>query len=529
MTKKKIQIWLPLLLAAVLAVGMLLGYQLKDSMGQYAPSLFAKKKTTALQEILELIRTRYVDTVRMDSLSAHVVKEIFNQLDPHSSYIPAKDVQDLNNDLKGNFEGIGVEFDIYDDTVTVLNLLPNGPADVAGIRPGDQLLQANKKPVSGVGATPDQIRKEFTGPRGTAVTIRVRRNGTEMDVVVQRGVIPIRTVDAAYMLEPGIGYVRLSKFSSNTYEEFMERLEKLRDSGMQQLILDLRDNGGGVLDDAIQIADEFLDGAKEIVSTEGRAVPRQVFTARRPGLFETGKLVVLINENTASASEVLTGALQDWDRATIIGRRSFGKGLVQEQYFLSDGSAIRLTVSRYVTPVGRNIQKPYEKGNTNGYDAEVLNRIKSRELFIADSMHHNGKQYRTKNGRLVYGGGGITPDIFVPADSTLLLIQKNNTLRRLLSKVAFRYVSALKDTLQHLKAPEALHAYLQQDPKLSQLFYATIQKDSSITLPVGTAAQPMLHYVQLMVARQLWRKEGFYKMNNLSDPMIQKAREVLRK
>lgn len=529
MTGKKIHVWLPVLLAAVLALGMLLGYQLKASMGTFAPSFFTKQKPTTLQEIFELVRTRYVDTVQMDSLSNRVVNQLFNQLDPHSAYIPASNVQELNNDLKGNFEGIGVEFDVFDDTVTVLNLLPNGPAELAGIRMGDQLLQANQKPVSGVGATAEQIRKEFTGPRGTTVSIRLQRNGKARDITVQRGVIPMRTVDAAYFIEPGIAYIRLNKFSSNTYEEFMERLENLLKNGMKHLILDLRDNGGGILDDAIQIADEFLDGAKEIVITEGRAVPRQVFAARRPGLFETGKLVVLINENSASASEVLTGALQDWDRATIVGRRSFGKGLVQEQYFLSDGSAIRLTVSRYFTPVGRSIQKHYERGNAEGYDREVNSREQSQELFTADSVHHNGKQFRTKNGRLVYGGGGISPDIFVPADSVVLMIQKNIPLRRLLSKISFHYFSVRKDTLKRFNTPESLHAFLESDPLLLQQFTQALRTDTIIYPNVKGASMQMQRYVQLLVARQIGRKEGFYKMNNLNDPVVSKALEVLRK
>lgn len=528
MTGKKTHVWLPLLLAAVLAAGMLLGYQLKDSMGQYAPSFFAKKKQTELQELFELIRTRYVDSVQMDSLSTFVVKELFSQLDPHSTFIPANDVNNFNNELKGNFEGIGVEFDLFNDTVTVLNVLADGPAERAGIRTGDRLLQANQKNVSGINATADQIQKEFAGPRGTSVSVRLLRDGRMQDLIVQRGIIPIRTVDAAYLLEPGTAYIRLSKFSSNTYEEFMERLEKLRESGMQNLILDLRDNGGGILDDAIQIADEFLDGSKEIVITEGRSVPRQVFTARRPGLFETGKLVILINENSASASEVLTGALQDWDRATVIGRRSFGKGLVQEQFFLSNGSAVRLTVSRYLTPLGRSIQKPYEKGRMQDYDQEVPNRLQSRELFIADSVHHLGKQYRTKSGRLLYGSGGISPDIFVAADSTMLQIQQNNQLRRILSKISFDFYSSRKDSLQQIATAVALNNYLERDVLLNQQFYQALQAFGYANLKKESANQMML-YVRQMIARQLWRKEGFYKMNNLYDPVVLRAQEIVHR
>lgn len=526
MTGKKIHVWLPLLLAAVLAAGMLLGYQLKDSMGQYAPSFFAKKKQTALQEIFELIRTRYVDSVQLDSLSTFVVKQLFSQLDPHSAFIPADEVDNFNNELKGNFEGIGVEFDLFNDTVTVLNVLADGPAERAGIRTGDQLLQANQKTVSGIKATPDQIRKAFTGARGTSVSVRILRNGRIQDFMVQRSIIAIRTVDAAYLLEPGTAYIRLSKFSSNTYEEFMERLEKLRDSGMQNLILDLRDNGGGILDDAIQIADEFLDGTKEIVITEGRSVPRQVFTARRPGLFETGKLVVLINENSASASEVLTGALQDWDRATVIGRRSFGKGLVQEQFFLSNGSAVRLTVSRYLTPLGRSIQKQYQKGKIQDYNQEVLNRIQSRELFVADSVRHLGKEYRTKNGRPLYGGGGINPDIFIAADSTLLQIQQNNQLRCLLSKISFRFYNNRKDTLQQITSAVALNSYLERDVLLNQEFYQALRSNGYANLNKESANQ-LMRYIRQMIARQLWRKEGFYKMNNLFDPVVLRAQEVI--
>lgn len=530
MNKKKVQVLFPLIISATLIAGMFFGYKLKDNMGAYGPSFFGRQKKTNLQEILELVKAKYVDTVNVDSLGYMAVQNVLNQLDPHSVYIPADQLQVVTEDLQGNFEGVGIEFEVLNDTVTVFQLFTNGPAEKAGLQTGDKIIEANDSVITGKKATYDLIRRQFRGPRGTEVKVKFLRNGQLKELVIQRGLIPVKTVDAAYMLEPGIAYIRLNKFASTTYEEFMENLERLKKEGMKQLILDLRENGGGILDDAIQIADEFLDDSKEIVYTEGKSSPKQIYTARRPGMFEEGKLILLIDEGTASASEVLTGALQDWDRATVIGRRSFGKGLVQEQFNLSDGSAIRLTISRYFTPLGRSIQKPYERGKLSQYRDEVTKRFTNGELFHGDSTPHIGKSYKTKNGRIVYGGGGITPDEFVAIDSAQLFLEKKEVSEHFISRVVFDYYLANKSLLLQLKTPEQLKLFIQNKPVQWQHLVQDASKDS-IDINILTPAQKQMLQLQIeaMIGRQLWRNEGYFKIMNPSDPVIKKALELVKK
>jgi carboxyl-terminal processing protease len=530
MNQKKLQVWLPIILSVALVTGMFFGYKLRDNMGSYGPSFFGKQKKTTLQEILEIVKAKYVDTVNVDSLGYFAIQNVLNQLDPHSVYIQADQLQSANEDLQGNFEGVGIEFDILNDTVTVFNLMPNGPAEKAGLQTGDQIISANDSIVSGVKADYKRIRKQFRGPKGSTVKVKLFRNSKVIELTIQRGVIPVKTIDAAYMLEPGVAFIRINKFAGTTYEEFMENLERLKKEGMTQLILDLRENGGGILDDAIQIADEFLDGSKEIVYTEGKSSPKQVYTARRPGMFEEGKLVVLIDEGSASASEVLTGALQDWDRATIIGRRSFGKGLVQEQFNLSDGSAVRLTISRYFTPIGRSIQKPYEKGNLISYKDEVLNRFSNGEVFTSDSAHHQGKAYKTKGGRIVYGNGGINPDVFVAIDSTERHLQKyNSETQNLVVSNVFHYFLLHKKELQQLKSPADLIRFVNDRPFNWQPFHTSLQ-DSNKVHKFTPAVQKLVQSEMIgLLGRQLWRTEGYFKIMNLSDPMVARSLEVLKK
>ncbi|MGE5107309.1 MAG: S41 family peptidase, partial [Sphingobacteriales bacterium] len=420
MNNKKIQVWLPLLFSLVMILGMFFGYKLRDNMGFNRKGFFASEKNTPLQEIINLINARYVDSVGIDTLGTKAINEILSELDPHSIYIPAEDLKTVNEELDGNFEGIGVEFDIFNDTVNVLNVMPGGPSEKAGIQIGDLIIKINDSLIAGVNITSDRMKKMLRGEAGTKVSTTLMRGREEKKIVIERGIIPLTTVDAAYIIQPAVGYIKLNKFSRKSYEEFMEALEKLQKQGMKKLILDLRGNGGGILEDAVQIADEFLDDNKLIVYTKGAHTDKVDYTAKRPGLFEEGKAAILIDEFSASASEVLAGALQDWDRATIIGRRSFGKGLVQEPYSLSDGSQLRLTIARYYTPIGRNIQKPYNKG-IKTYSEEVYNRYHNGELIAADSNKiSNGKSYKTKGGRIVYGGGGIMPDMFVSYDTANL-------------------------------------------------------------------------------------------------------------
>src|SRR5687768_115513 len=418
MGNKKLQVWLPLIFSIVLIAGMYFGFRLRENTPS-SKSFFKANRKTSLQEIMDLVRLKYVDSVRLDSLQYDAINEMMGHLDPHSVFIPPSNLEEMNEDITGNFEGIGVEFNIFSDTVHILYVLPGGPGDNAGLQVGDKIIFINNENIAGVDITTDLVKKKIRGERGTAIQLTVIRNGEAKKASVTRGTIPLPSIDAAYMLDKTTGYIKLNKFSENSYEEFMRSLENLKAKGMQNLVYDLRSNGGGLMNEAVEMADEFLDDEKLIVYTEGLNTKRREYKCRRPGMFEEGNLVILIDELSASASEVLAGALQDWCRAKIIGRRSFGKGLVQEQYSLSDGSAIRLTVARYFTPLGRSIQRPYDKGRKL-YMEEILERYNSGEMLTADSIHQNKEQaFTTKNGKKVYGGGGIMPDVFVPVDTSL--------------------------------------------------------------------------------------------------------------
>ena len=384
MGKNKLKVWLPILFALVMVLGMMIGYQLRDK--TQGSRFLTLNKRSALQELIELIRNKYVDPVKADSLTQVAADDLLSKLDPHSVYIPAKDLMDVNEELMGNFQGIGVEFQLFSDTVHVITVVKGGPSERAGIQVGDRFIKvADSISIAGVKIKPDKVRSLLRGPADTKVQVTLLRGGVEKNIIIQRGTIPLPTVDVSYMIEPGKGFIRINRFGEPTYEEFMQQLEKLQAQGMKELILDLRGNGGGLLKEATDIADEFLEGDKLIVYTEGEHMPKMEYRCKRDGLFEKGKLVVLVDETSASASEVLSGALQDWDRATIIGRRSFGKGLVQQQFQLSDGSAVRLTIARYFTPLGRNIQKPYSSGKSK-YEEELVSRWHNGELIKADTV-----------------------------------------------------------------------------------------------------------------------------------------------
>ncbi len=409
MKNKKLQVWLPLLLAVVMIAGMFFGFKLHQQTG--ARDFFAGNKTSTLQEAMDLIKARYVDAVQIDSLNEDAINAVMDHLDPHSVYIPASGVQEAAEELQGNFEGIGIEFNLFKDTVNVVYVIPDGPSEKAGLQIGDKIVAVNDSSIVSKTIPITGIRKLMRGNAGSVVHLKVLRGKGLQMVNVIRGRIPLPSLDASYMVDASTGYIRLNKFSETTYKEFMENMEKLKKNGMNKLILDLRGNGGGYVQQAVNIADEFLDSNKLIVYTQGTNIDRKEYRASKDGLFEKGGLTVLVDELTASASEILAGALQDWDRATIVGRRTFGKGLVQEQFGLSDGSAIRLTIARYYTQSGRSIQRPYDKGKKI-YMEEIRDRYEHGEIINPDSVHHlaTEKSFKTAGGKVVYGGGGITPD-----------------------------------------------------------------------------------------------------------------------
>ncbi|MGZ8559289.1 MAG: S41 family peptidase, partial [Chitinophagaceae bacterium] len=415
MGSKKLQVWLPLIFSVVLIAGMFLGYKMNNKGS--SKGFFKSAKATSLQEALDLIRLKYVDKINVDSMQSGAIREMMNELDPHSVYYPPVELKEANEELAGNFDGIGVEFNVFNDTVTVVYVIPGGPSDKAGLQIGDKLITVNDFSLIEKNITTEKIKEYIRGARGSTAILQIARNGQLKTINVVRGSIPVSSVDAAYMMDKTTGYIKLNKFTENSYEEFMASLEALQKQGLQQLIYDLRGNGGGYMNEAIDMTDEFLESDKLVVYTEGTNSKKREYRCKRPGLFEKGKLVILVDELSASASEVLAGALQDWDRADIIGRRTFGKGLVQEQYELSDGSAIRLTVARYYTPLGRSIQRSYAKGK-KVYMDEIWERFSNGESLYADSNKiHNGKIFITPANDTVYGGGGIMPDFFVSIDT----------------------------------------------------------------------------------------------------------------
>jgi carboxyl-terminal processing protease len=529
MRNKKLQVWLPLLFSIVMIGGMFFGFQLNSQSG--SDGFFKTEKRSAVQEALDLIRQKYVDSVGMDTLQQQAIQNMMGELDPHSVYIPASSLQEVNDDIMGKFEGIGVEFNIFSDTVNVLYVIPGGPSEKAGLQVGDKILKVNDSTIIKKGIGSEEVKNLIRGEEGSKVILSILRDHKPINVTVIRGTIPVSSVDAAYMMDTETGYIKLNKFSENTYRDFMINLERLQKSGMKALILDLRGNGGGFMGEAVNIADEFLDGNKLIVYTEGRNSPKEEFHARRDGLFEQGKLVVLVDELTASASEVLTGALQDWDRAIIIGRRTFGKGLVQKQYSLSDGSALRLTIARYYTPIGRSIQRPYDHGK-KVYMDEIWHRYETGEMLYADSNKiENGHAYKTLiKKRTVYGGGGIMPDIFVPIDTNS--IQRSITRLYLdgsFNNFVYNYYIAHLGQFKQYNSPEDFSKQYSASDAWNQL--VGFAKKDSVDLRVISDKDKIdvERRLKAYLARFIWRTEGFYEVLNQDDPVVEKAIQAIEK
>ncbi len=530
MANKKLQVWLPLLFAVLVIIGMIIGFQLHDKTN--SAIFMGSGKKNSIQEVVDLIKERYVDADKADSVSQAVIDNLLAHLDPHSVYIPSKYVKDVNDDLQGNFQGIGVEYQLMNDTVNVMNVIKDGPGEKAGLQVGDMLLKANDttllygKKTNGI-----EIRKTLRGEAGSTVKIAVLRNGKLLNVTVTRGNIPIPSIDAAYIIAPETGYIKLNKFGDRTYEEFMQNLEKLQKQGMKKLILDLRGNGGGLVNEATAIADEFLDENKLVVYTEGNQSPRTDYKCRKEGLFEKGQLAVLIDETSASASEILSGALQDWDRATIIGRRSFGKGLVQQQFQLSDGSALRLTVAHYYTPLGRNIQKPYNDKSKQDYDDELMKRYHNGELTGKDTSSNRGKAYKTPAGHTVYGGGGITPDVFVPIDSSKSSIPYTRFyFRNTLNSYVYHYFLDNKSKFQKITTTaQLLQQFIPGEAEWQGIKTIAMQRDA-INLAEVTPKEKaeILHRMQALMARQVFRTEGYYELENQTDNTVKKALETMK-
>lgn len=484
-----------------------------------------------MQEIIDLIENRYVDEVKSNDLVDTAIQAMLSKLDPHSVFIPAEELQEVNEDLAGKFYGVGIEYNIFNDTVNVITVLAKGPSANAGLMVGDKFLKIGDSTVTGIQNAGDRMRKMLRGDKGTKVAVTMLRGNVQKQFTITRGAIPLSSLDASYMMDNGVGYIRLNKFSQQTYREFMEALMELKKQGLKKLMLDLRGNGGGILDEAVEIADEFLPGDKLITYTEGKHVAKKEYRCKRVGQFETEPLVILVDEGTASASEILAGALQDWDRATIVGRRSFGKGLVQEQFDLSDKSALRLTIARYYTPVGRSIQRSYNNGGKAYYD-EVRNRYHDGETQSSDSVKNDTtKVFKTKGGKKVFGGGGITPDYFVAVDTSGFTLNTAKLYsRNTIPNYAYNYYLQHIPQLNNYKTPTAFVKGFVLNENDWKQFTAAALKDSInllATLPAEKAE--ITNRITAAIARQLWRNEGLYESLNKNDVGVRKAVEVLGK
>lgn len=467
----------PLLLSAGVVLGLLLGQYLgRNSTASQLRGLLQHMNLPAnkLTQTLSLIESQYVDSVSMDSLAEHVVPLLVKELDPHSVYIPASEMAELNEPLEGEFDGIGVVFNMATDTVIVLNVIPQGPSDKAGVKAGDRIIEIDDSLVAGRKIPQNRIVKRLRGPRGTTVRLGLERQGIGelVDVEVVRGVIPIKSIESAFQIAEGIGYVKLGQFARTSFDELERALTSLRAEGVTKLIFDLRGNSGGYLDQAIMIANEFLHKGQLIVYTEDRRHEQQREYADGTGSAQDIEVAVLIDQSSASSSEILAGALQDNDRGTIIGRRSFGKGLVQRQIPYSDGSALRLTTARYYTPTGRSIQKPYTIGDDASYEEELWQRYENNEFFSADSVHFADSLRRvTPGGKVVYGGGGIMPDVFVPADTTDVTKYFVEVAgRNILYRYTIEYADRHREALNAVRTLPELQALLDSDRTLVEDF-----------------------------------------------------------
>lgn len=509
---------------------MQIGYKLYENLKlKVSPSEYSRtfSGSETINEVLNFVNARYVDTINRKDLNEMVIRETLSQLDPHSSYITSDEIEDVNESLQGNFDGIGIEFSVVKDSIFVISIIEEGPADKSGLLPGDKIVVINDSLVAREGLTTTEVISLLKGEKGTSVKVGIKRDGFSdlQDIVINRGKIPLVSLDAAYMLEDNIGFIKLSRFSATTYNEFGEALISLQEQGMEKLILDLRQNPGGYLDAATKIADEIIGGKNLLVYTKGKNYNRKDYFSKKFGAFEEGEVVVLIDQGSASASEILAGAVQDLDRGMVVGRRSYGKGLVQEQHSLSDGSALRLTVARYYTPSGRSIQKHYDTGDQEEYNEELSDRYFSGELFNQDSIKINDTiEYTTKKGRVVFGGGGITPDIFVPVDSSKL----SSTFLQARSYIPpFAYYHFSQNQTEYLKMKDfdSFKSNFKIEGKILEEFYGFLAsekaefniQDLSENLP------QVKNYIKAYIARHIWKNNGFFNILGEDDEILAKG------
>lgn len=531
---KMLVIYYPILLAVMLSIGVFLGARLdftdRETVGQ---SLFIPKSDNVnkLNQIINYIDRSYVDSVDKNMLIEKTIESMLSDLDPHSYYISAAELREYTEPLEGNFDGIGVEFIIQKDTVVIVHPVQGGPSADLGILAGDRIVIVDGENIAGNGITNDGVMKRLRGESGTKVVVEIQRQGSEklLEFEITRGKIPLRSVDVAMMATEDVGYIKVARFAKTTYEEFLEGAQNLIEEGMTKLVLDLRNNGGGFMNAAVSVVDEFLSDGKMIVYTEGKAHPRESYYSTEKGILHDVDVVVLINHGSASASEIVAGAIQDNDRGTIIGRRSFGKGLVQHHAPLRDGSALRLTIARYYTPTGRCIQRPY--GDGVDYEQDFLAQVEEEAFAESDSIPQvDSLRFITPGGKVVYGGGGIMPDLFIPADTTSSSVFFNEvSFRGYIREFAFDFTDANRSDLQDFGDFESFNRGFKIDSKVYRDFVDFSISQGVDSDPAGAkqSREEIALLMKAYIARNIWNNNGFYPIYLKRDKVFQRALEVM--
>lgn len=523
---------MPLLMAFCVVLGIMIGTFYANHFSGNRLNII-NSGSNRINNLLHIIDDQYVDAVNIESLVDKAIPQILADLDPHSVYISARDVQQVNDDLKGSFSGVGIEFVIREDTIHIQGVIKNGPAEQAGILAGDKIVSVDGKPFVGKEVTNEEAMHRLKGPKDTKVKIGIIRYGHKgvKNFTITRGDIPQKSISAVYMLDENTGYIKIKNFGENTYPELLISLAQLSQEGFSNLVIDLRDNTGGYLQSAVQIANEFLPKNKLIVYTQGRKSPREDYKSDGRGSYQNIPLVVLINESSASASEIFAGAMQDNDRATIIGRRSFGKGLVQKPIEFPDKSVVRLTVARYYTPSGRCIQKPYSTGNDKTYEDDIVSRYKHGEFFSQDSIKHTGPAYHTSLGRTVYGGGGITPDIFVPEDTLdVTSYYKEASMSGLILQFAFVYTDDNRLKLNNFTEMMELANYLVKQNTVDK--FASFADKHGLqrrNLMIKKSHKLLERYINSRIIYNIMDEEAWTEYINMDDNVIKTALDVFRK
>ncbi|MDD6211316.1 MAG: S41 family peptidase [Bacteroidales bacterium] len=525
----KFIVWMPVVMALCIVAGIFLGsYLLRSDLR----SNFLKfRGGNKIDNVLDIIETNYVDTLKMSDLVEKAIPSIFKELDPHSVYIPAADLQMVNEELEGSFSGIGIQFNMISDTITVVGVISGGPSEKVGILPGDRIVMIEDSLF--VGKTTEKVMQSLRGEKGSKVKVGVQRGSSPklIDFEITRGDVPVNSVEAAFPIDENIGYIKVGKFGRTTYDEFITAIAKLENQNVDGLIVDLRGNSGGYMDAAINMINEFLPKGRLIVYTEGKNFPRSDAFANGTGIAQNIPLVVLMDEWSASASEIFAGAIQDNDRGSIVGRRSFGKGLVQNQIPLSDGSAVRLTIARYFTPSGRSIQKQYELGKSDDYEQDILNRYAHGEFDNKDSIKlDHSETYQTFGGREVYGGGGIMPDYFIPRDTSGMNSYYSSLANKgIIYEFTFQYTDKNRAKLKEFKTVKNLINYLNTQPMLEEIadfaFTKGIKKRPRL---LEESKDLLLNQINALIARNMLGENAFYEIYNQKDPSVNQAIKLIK-